>query len=47
MTPGEWIALGALCGTLLWHSMMLFRWSGRLEQVLKDHERRITKLEET
>lgn len=42
----EAVALVALVVTLVVHTGALFYWGGGVRQMLKEHERRITRLEE-
>lgn len=46
MTVASWIALGALALTLFIHTSALFYWGGSIRQMLRDHERRLSNLEE-
>ncbi len=46
MTPAAIIGLVALGVTLILNTGALFYWGGSVRQMLRDHERRITRLEE-
>lgn len=45
MTTTEGIAMAALVVTLVLHTSALFYWGGRVSQMLRDHDRRLTTLE--
>ena len=47
MTTQAWLAMLALGVTLVVHTSALFYWGGSVRQMLRDHERRIGRLEET
>lgn len=44
--PIPWPAVAALIMTLIINTAALFYWGGGVRQVLKEHERRIGKLED-
>jgi len=45
MNPETFIALGAFIVVMLVQSGMMFFWGGQLTQRVKDHDRRLAKLE--
>lgn len=46
MTSQAWIGLAVVVVTLLVHTGALFYWGGGVRQILRDHERRISKTEQ-
>lgn len=45
MSQAEVVGLIGLGATFLLHTSALFYWGGRVTQMLRDHERRISRME--